>query len=254
MGYYSRRSYSSGRKTSLGEAILYLGALIGVLAVMYSCSTPVIDDGEPYETLSTDTNIDDENLENYFEPTVAYDADSLEVTFAPGEHIVAVTIDDPIGEPTVYKGHPGYKPIGIAASAYGIYLPTYHAGYMLFENTVEVKTTATDTDSKGNYIYNNFGTPVDYEIKSYGDNSYDTYQHIIAMPFTADGPRTQIEPVDGYEIVGIATASYGRYGGSSAGSCILYVNTEPVENCVDEYSIPKFGTPIEKQKVLEKQL
>lgn len=254
MSYLRYRSSNYGRKTTLGEALLYLGALIGVMAVFYSCSTPVIDDGEPYETLSTETNIDDENLEDYFEPTVSHDPDSLEVTFAPGEHIVAVTIDDPLGEPVVYNGHPGYKPIGIAASAYGRYLPSYHVGYMLFENIVEIKTTATDTDAKGNYVYNNFGTPVDYEIKSYGENSYDTYQHIIAMPFTSDGPRTQIEPVDGYEIVGIATASYGRYGGSSAGSCILYVNTEPVENCVDEYNISKFGTPIEKQKVLEKQL
>lgn len=252
--YYRHRNSSHSGKTSLGTAILYLGAFIGVLAVFYSCSTPVIDDGEPYETLTTDTSLDDENLENYFETTVAYDPEQIEVTFAPGEHIVAVTIDDPLGEPTVYKGHPGYKPIGVSASAYGEYISSYHAGYMLFENTVEVKTTATDTDSKGNYIYNNFGTPVDYESKSYGANSYDAYQHIIAMPFIPNGPRTQIESIAGYEIVGVATAAYGRYGGSSAGSCILYVNIEPVENCVDEYNIPKFGTPIEKQKVFEKQL
>ena len=240
MGYRNYRGYSSyGNKVTLGEAILTLAVLIGLIAAVESCTTPTPDDGLPYETISMKDNVDD-NIDNN------------EIYFAPGEHIVAVAIEDPLGEPVVYSGHPGYKPIGISASAYSQYFPSYHVGYMLFENIVEVKTNATDTDINGNYIYNNFGTPVDYEITSYGENSYDSYQHIIAMPFSIEGPRTQVEPIDGYEVVGIATASYGRYAGSDAGTCILYVNTEPVKNCVDEYNCPKCGTPIEKAKVLTK--
>ncbi|MBR5370138.1 MAG: hypothetical protein IK137_02410 [Bacilli bacterium] len=245
----------SSRSKSLTEIFISGVISLAIILLLKACFTPKPDNGQPYETLSMNDNIDNEtegDLEEYFETTVEYDEDLLEVTFAPGEHIVAVGIDDPIGSPKVFEGHPGYKPVGISASTYGRLLDMYYAGYILFENVVEVKANATSVDSKGKYSYNNFGTPVDYEITSYGENSYDTYQHIIVMPISIDGPRTQIDSVEGYEAVGIATEAYGRYLGRNGGSCILYVNTVPVENCVDEYYIPKFGTPIEKQKVLEK--
>lgn len=246
MGIYSKDG-------DLFKAIVGIVGFFIVLGMWHSCTTPVPDNGETYETLSTNDNLEDD-LDYAFETTVAYDPEQIEVTFAPGEHIIAIAIENPLGGPMTYVGHPGYKPIGISASKYGQYTSIYRAGYIIFENVVEVKTTATDIDDKGNYIYNNFGTPVDYEISDLGENSYDIYQHIISIPCEMKASRTQIQSVEGYELVGIATAAYGKTGGIDAGSCLLYVNTVPVKDCVDEYNIPKFGTPIEKQKVFEKQL
>ena len=235
----------------IAETVASLIVASILIITFKSCFTPIKDDGEPYETISTDENLDDDIYIDE-EERIEYNQDLVEVTFAPGEHIVVVGIDDPIGGPIVYPGHPGYKPVGVSASTYGKYHNIYYAGYMIYENIVDVRTTATSVDFDGNYIYNNFGTPVDYEITSYGENAYDAYQHIIAVPCNITGPRTQIESVEGYEAVGIATASYGRYIGASAGTAILYVNTVPVKDCVDEYDIPTFGKPIEKQKVFEK--
>lgn len=221
----------------MDEDILKIGGAIGTIALLIigiasirSCTTPTPDDGIPYETIQ-----DDDKL------------------FLPGEHIIAVGIEDPIGEYKTYEGHAGYKPVGISCAKYGDELIThYHSGYMLFENVVDVKARATGTDEKGNYVYNNFGTPVEYEIGALDENSYAAYQHIVSIPYDSVGPRTQIKYFDGYDVVGIANAARGETIGYNCGGCILYVNTEPVEYTYDPESNTYFGTPIEKQKVLEK--
>lgn len=214
----------------IGGAITTL-ALLGVSIVsIRSCTTPTPDDGIPYETIE-----DDDKL------------------FLPGEHIIAVGIEDPTECSKTYEGHPGYKPVGISCAKYGDeILEYYYSGYMLFENVVEVKAQATGTDGKGNYIYNNFGTPVEYETGNLDENSYEAYQHIVSVPLTTIESRTQIEYIDGYEVAGIANAAKGESIGYDCGGCILYVNTEPVEYTYDEETQTYFGTPIEKQKVLEK--
>ena len=103
----------------------------------------------------------------------------------------------------------------------------------------------------GKYFSEN-RTPVEYEVGNLDKNSYAEYQHIVSAPYDFEGPRTQIKYYDGYEVVGIANAARGETIGYDCGGCILYVNTEPVEYIYDEETQTYFGTPIEKQKVLEK--
>ena len=79
----------------------------------------------------------DELRRKYEEEKTTYDPELVEVTFAPGEHIVAVGIDDPMGGPIVYPGHLGYKPVGVSASTYGKYQDIYYAGYKYRVNVLQ---------------------------------------------------------------------------------------------------------------------
>lgn len=227
MQFYNEKYKSNSDIKSELIAIAITGGIIGTLTLgIRSCKAPKNVE-EPYETISTTDKI-----------------------FAPGEHIIAVPITNPLKTVNTYEGHQGYKPIGISAATFGKTYSQYDYGYIMFENIVEVKASATSGNNKDSYRYDNFGTPIDYEINEYSENIYDTYQHIVSVPYEIDNARVQIEFVDGYEIVGVASSSYGEYIGSSAGDCILYTNTEPVEYIYEENDT--FGKPIEKVKTKEK--
>ena len=173
----------------------------------------------------------------------------VEKVFEPGEHLVVIPIEDPTEKEMLYEKHIGYKPVGICASKYGQTISIYYDGYMVFENIVEVKAPATNVDEKGNCLYETFGEPVNYEV-SLNENEYDAYEHIISVPYEIEQGQLQFEYKDGYEIVGVSTTARGKTIGTNSGGCILYTNTEPVR-CEDTTK-PVFGTPIEKEKVLEK--
>lgn len=174
-------------------------------------------------------------------------------TFAPGEHIVAMPIDDPTKEVKTYEGHIGYKPVGISTTAYGQTDYKYDRGYILYENVVDVNAQATGIDKDGHLVYTTFGTPVEVQYNIKGQNEYNAYEHIVSVPYSGfNTSDIQIEYHDGYEVAGIGTSSYGKNYNHDGGGCILYVNTEPVEYVYDEETQTYFGTPIEKQKVLEK--
>lgn len=174
-------------------------------------------------------------------------------TFSPGEHIVTMPIEDPTKEVKTYEGHAGYKPVGISTSAYGQNSNWYDQVYIIYENTVDVNVHASGVDKEGNYVYANFGAPVEVTSTTKGQNEYDAYEHIVSVPYSNFNKNDiQIEYHDGYEIAGIGTASYGKNVAYNGGGCILYVNTEPVEYVYDEETETYFGTPVEKEKVLEK--
>ena len=63
--------------------------------------------------------------------------------FDAGEHIISIPIDDPTQENMQYDYHEGYKPIGIATSAYGRYGYNYGNGKLLFVNEYPVKCNPT---------------------------------------------------------------------------------------------------------------
>ena len=169
--------------------------------------------------------------------------------FSPGEHIIAMPIEDPTKEVKTYEGHAGYKPVGISTSAYGKYGYTYGEGYILYENIVDVNVSATGMDEEGNYVYSTFGTPVEVQYNASGQ--YDAYEHIVSVPYSGFiKSDIQIEYHDGYEIAGIGTSTYGQYGASKPSGCILYTNTEPVEYVYEKNTY--FGKPIENEKVLTK--
>ena len=164
--------------------------------------------------------------------------------FEPGEHIVSIPVDDITDKITVYEGHIGYKPIGINVNSLSEEIND--SGTIVFVNTTEVKAKTTGISDSGDILFEDFGTPINYNYEL-SSNEYEIGQHIISVPCDC-GDKSGIEEYNGYNIVGIVRTTFCdnvEYDG-----CILYANEEPVEynNETNSY----FGTPIEKQKVLEK--
>lgn len=179
--------------------------------------------------------------------------------FEIGEHLLSVPIDNPTKEIIQYDYHPGYKPVGITVASYGQYGARDGGSCILYTNETEVECRSNKTNGE-EYIYDTFGFPMDYEKQESSETlttkEFDVGEHIISIPI--DDPtdaRTQFEFHDGYEPVGVASAKYGRYGGSYAGGCILYVNVEPVtcEKTADDNVYLTFGTPTEKELIKVKE-
>ena len=188
-------------------------------------------------------------------PTYNFNDENQETkVFAPGEHIMSVLIDSPLEEAQQYEYHPGYKPIGIASATYGKYEAHDSGSCILYVNDypVEVKSNGIKDDEA---YFSSFGTPIDYTYTEKNESTYTIDfapgEHILSIPI--DDPTnydSQFMFYEGYEPVGIATASYGKYDDNSSGSCMLYVNTQTVtldKNENNEYI--EFGTPKEEAKV-----
>ena len=162
--------------------------------------------------------------------------------FSAGEHQITIQIEDPTSEVKEYEGHIGYEPVSIQ------YIKDEESnkyyGDLIFVNTTDVNVKSTGVDSNGNKLYEDFGTPINYEYVL-NDNGYYEGEHIITIP--CDSKNIKLEYYDGYAIKGIYRKSYGLSQDINDG-CILYVNDEKVEYKKDK----SFGTPIEKEKVLEK--
>ena len=73
----------------------------------------------------------------------------------------------------------------------------------------------------------------------------DTYEHTLSVPVKTDNTNNtiQYEYHDGYEVVGITSAAYGRYTDSYYGGSIIYVNDEPVICKNSGSNNLDFGTP-----------
>ncbi len=190
------------------------------------------------------------------EEIVSYE-DYDDKIFDAGEHIISIPIDDPTKDNKQYESHEGYKPIGIATSAYGRYGYNYGNGKLLFVNEYPVK--CNPTYKKGEeLLYTEFGKPVEYEKETTesGDNwqEFNPGEHIISIPLKKDSDdNTQYEYYEGYEPIGMASSAYGRYGYRYGGGCILYTNTEKVKCIKDEEgTYTSFGIPKEDTKVLQK--
>lgn len=168
--------------------------------------------------------------------------------FSVGEHEITVKIEDPTIEIKEYEGHVGYEPVSIQ------YIKDEktndYYGELLFVNTADVSAESTGVNSNGEKIYEDFGTPIKYEYKLY-DNVYAIGEDIITIPCNSNNP--EIEYHDGYAVKGIFRKSYGMSQDTNDG-CILYVNSEKVKDEKNKALDVYFKTPIEKQKVLEKQL
>lgn len=180
----------------------------------------------------------------------------------PGEHIISIPIENPTKEIKIHDYYEGYKCVGMGTSAYGG-ISGYHGGScLLYVNEYAVECTASIVDGK--FIYNNFGSPIDFEKNesvpfSDGFQIYEEGEHIISIPI--DDPtdaNVQYQYYEGYETVDIAFSNYGETFGYYSGGAILYVNTVPVKCRIDYYdenNKPKclsFGTPIEEELRLTK--
>jgi len=147
----------------------------------------------------------------------------------------------------------------IAASAEREYLVRQTLGDTTFvglesipcEDVVETSVTGT-IDGK-NYC-SDFGIPIDYEKTIKEDLTTKTFapgEHIISIPVSNivdDG--FVYECHEGYEPIGISTASHGKNFNIHTGSAVLYVNIEEV-TCekTEDNKYTEFGTPKEEVKV-----
>lgn len=181
-----------------------------------------------------------------------------EKEFSIGEHIISIEIDDPTLEKIQYEYHKGYKAVGISTEAHGQYSYNFGKAHMLYVNEYPVKCRPTYQRDE-EMLYTDFGTPVDYvekETKSSHDwKEFNVGEHIISIPLEESYiDNFQITSHDGYEPIGIATSSYGKYSNISGGGCILYTNTQKVKCLKDDDSdnYTSFGIPVEDTKSLQK--
>lgn len=158
--------------------------------------------------------------------------------FDEGEHVIAVSIENPAKKVKEYPYHIGYYPAGITS--------TGDSSYILYKNDCQVVVTSTSKNDQGEYVYESFGVPVEYELGNYEDREYAPGEHIISVPYKGTGNIIQMENHEGYEVVGMTKVSTLS---TKTNGCILYVNTENVTKTSDK---PEFGQVTEKEKVLEK--
>ena len=169
----------------------------------------------------TDNRTEIENNEEYGERI-----------FQPGEHIIAVSIDDPTSENKVYPYHEGYKPVGISAGHYGRYTESNSNAFIMYSNNAKVKALPTKKDVNDELVYDDFGTVInkdDVLSSDPNDNEYLPGEHIISVPLYEYTDTMQIPYYDGYEAIGIATTAYGSLSDNYGNGCILYVNVDTVE-------------------------
>lgn len=179
------------------------------------------------------------------------------IHFDVGEHIISVPIstENDIRENNVqYEYHPGYEPIGISLNAWGLYHNYFDGGSIIYSNTEEVECSSNSIDKDGNYICTNFGTPIYYNKEGYDSNNntkeFDIGEHIISVPINEDNrlEQFQYDYHEGYEVVGIATSSWGGYHNYFAGGVLLYKNITPVQCALTDDGYITFGKPIKSEK------
>ena len=223
---------------------LLLGGAIGGAIVLVACAAGGIS-----EIIKKDDNNETSIVETIDMPTI---------TFEEGKHLISVPVDGSLEEARQYEYHPGYRPLGIATAAYGKTYDYDGGTCILYVNDTEIVAKANG-QVDGEFIYSDFGTPIDYEQKL-NSESIETYDfpagtHILSIPVNDPTDNSQqYEMPDGYEAIGIATASHGQTFEYSLGGCILYVNTEDV-TCkkTEDGKYINFGTPKEEVKVKVKQ-
>lgn len=184
------------------------------------------------------------------------DAETKE--FLPGEHVISIKIDSPLEKAQQYEYYPGYKPVGIASATYGKYDSNDSGSCILYVNEYPVEAKSTGIKDEQPF-FGDFGIPIDYIQPEINESNevveFAPGEHILSIPI--NDPTNfdmQYSFYEGYEPIGIATASYGQYDDVSAGSCILYVNTETVEcEKQEDNEYVEFGKVKEQQKTLIKK-
>lgn len=172
-----------------------------------------------------------------------------------GEHILSVPIEEDIRTCNFqYEYHPGYEPVGISLKAYGQIFNNYGGGAILYSNTEPVECCSIQTSSSDEFLSLDFGTPLSIkqtdEDKKEKIKEFGVGEHIISIPLTSDNStdNIQYEYHEGYEVVGIATTSYGQRFNNFGGGVILYKNITPVKCNLADNGYTMFGIPFETEK------
>lgn len=175
------------------------------------------------------------------------------IHFDAGKHIISEPIGDVRFENFQYDYHPGYEPVGISLTSYGI-SGSYGGGAIIYSNTEEVECSSVSKDENGEYLYSDFGTPlysnegnkedINEDFKNFGIG-----EHIISVPIKEDNRHNkfQYDYHEGYEIVGMASCADGKYQHYNGG-VLLYTNVTPVICIRNDNGYTSFGVPVEKTK------
>lgn len=178
-------------------------------------------------------------------------------TFGIGEHILTVPIEKDIRKDVFqYEYIPGYEPVGISVSAYGTYSNSYGGGSIVYQNTEEVTCYSDSVDASGQYMYLNFGSTDENANSSSpvvdGVKEFAPGEHIISIPLNQDirDERFQVQAIDGYELVGIATSANGTYSNKNCGGVLLFKNIETVRCTSAGNGFTTFGIPVVETRSL----
>lgn len=176
--------------------------------------------------------------------------------FNEGEHIISIPIENDIRSSNAqYEYHPGYAPVGISVTAYGRGANNFGGGAIIYSNTEKVECSSNLIDETGNYLYLDFGVPIEYQKQgehlSNEVKKFDVGEHIISVPIEEDNrsDNFQYEFHEGYEIIGMATSAFGRQANNFGGGVLLYKNIVPVRCNLNDDGYTTFGIVIEKEKI-----
>jgi hypothetical protein len=184
--------------------------------------------------------------------SIDYENTGVIEMFEPGEHIVIEDVTSPLNKKVQYKSHPGYKPVGFSTSTYGSLKEKDAGTSIMFINTETVQANANGKNEE-EYYFGEFGIPVDYEKRIEDESNEKEFapgEHILSISITnPESYDIEYEYHEGYEPIGLATASYGDTCKTFAGASILYTNTKTVECKKQENNeYTEFGTLKEKAK------
>lgn len=210
-------------------------------------SSVLVNVGE--KIYSTKVNKSNSNI------SIEYEKTGVIELFEPGEHAVIEKVKSQLDKVTQYPSHPGYKPIGIATSAYGSLSQKDGDTCIMYINTEVVQANANVKIGE-DYYFGGFGVPVNYEKNISEETEIVEFapgEHILSVPIdSAIKYDINYEYHEGYEPVGIAESSYGDSYNTSAEAVVLYVNVDEVEcKRTEDNDYTEFGKVKEKEKIKE---
>lgn len=177
--------------------------------------------------------------------------------FDIGEHTISVPLERDISNNiTQIETVPGYEVVSLSYGSYGEVSGFFEGGTVVYTNVVPVRCETNLYASDGEVPYLNFGTPLDYVEVNETDGSVREFasgEHVLSVPIDQDITEYnyQYEHHDGYEVIGISVASYGRAFGFFDSAVVLYKNTVPVRVSKNNDCYASFGTPVEPTKTLQ---
>lgn len=174
--------------------------------------------------------------------------------FGIGEHVLSVPLGDTVPNGIMQiESHPGYEVVGVSISAYGEYSSHYGGGVVVYANSEEVECSSNLYDNNGNFVYLDFGVPVNYdnETEVSKEDEFAPGQHVILVPIEDNimQDNYQYQCHEGYEVVGITVSAYGEYSSHYGGGAVMYKNSVTVKCQKGENGYTSFGIPVVKEQV-----
>lgn len=168
-----------------------------------------------------------------------------------GEHIISAPFSSEIDmryNIVQHTYYPGYEPIGITMSEYGLHGKNYSGGAIVYVNVEEL-----DGSSRSFFESQAYNQNGQHDKKGTA-REFGIGEHILSVPINENISLDYYQYTyhEGYEVVGIATDDYAwEHSDNYDGGVILYKNITPVRCVCGDNGYTSFGSPIEKENTMK---